>query len=598
MMRFIRWQGLATFFVIIIGIIIFFYMFAETLIKLGIEKGTSHYTGAEVNVASVELSYSPVTLAINGFQATDAQQPENNMVAFNQAVAGIDVWQYFLGKIIIDDLTVDGLQFSGKRAEKGQIFLEKESGDNTDKDGDSSVLPDIKANLPNAKDIVNNSDLLTVKASKALQATYTTEKENLANIQDDLPDKARLEEYKQQLKELSKTKVKSLDDLEALKSKYDQLKKQFKEDKASVKSAKTKLASAKTAIAEKLTALKEAPQQDWQHIEKKYQLENIDGADFAHILFGDKAREYYDVALTVYEKLSPLLTNSGTSEAVVEKEAATGRFVYFSEENPQPEFLIKHALFSLILPQGDFEIEVHEATHQHWVKNLPTTYKITSSNLLKQGRGAMTGQLQLTQEQNFSSHGQWLISDAVIENAQLRESDSLSLSLEQGNLSGQGSYTADQDNVDSQNSFTLSQGQYQGNANSSMGEMLIETISSVDELTVKLSATGSLTSPDWHISSPLDKALKNALGAQVSKKLAGFKADVQSGLNDKLTSALGMSSSDNADIVNIETLLSDSDNALDNLLDSDIIKEKEEELKNKAKDKVKDKLKEKLGKFF
>ncbi len=146
------------------------------------------------------------------------------------------------------------------------------------------------------------------------------------------------------MKALGKIEVKSLEDIEQIKAQYNELKAEFKADQAIVKAAKEQLAASKNVLSERVTALKNAPSQDWQNIEKTYQLENIDGADFAHLLFGAQAREYYDTAMAIYQKLSPLLTANNTPEQE-EKIAATGRYVLFDEENPLPEILIKKHIF-------------------------------------------------------------------------------------------------------------------------------------------------------------------------------------------------------------------------------------------------------------
>ena len=110
MSRFIRWQGLASFFVVIGLLVTFVYFFADSLVKKGIEKSGEWYLGAEVNVKDVEIKYAPLTLNIEGFQATDPEKPTHNLVSFSQASAGVDVWQYLFGKIYISELNITALR--------------------------------------------------------------------------------------------------------------------------------------------------------------------------------------------------------------------------------------------------------------------------------------------------------------------------------------------------------------------------------------------------------------------------------------------------------------------------------------------------------
>ena len=597
-MKYLRWQGAASFFVIFGAIALCLYLFAEPLIKKGIETSVALYTGAEVNVAEVDLAYSPLTLSIKGFEATDAEQPSMNLVAFKEAKADLHLWQYLLGKVIIDELVVDGLSFSTKRASIGEVYLDTDLADEEETAAaEGSTLADIKQQLPDPKQLLNDSDLLTVKASQALSASYQSEAEKLKDLKAKLPSKEKLAAYQEKVKALGKIEVKSLEDIEQIKAQYNELKAEFKAEQAIVKAAKEQLAASKNVLSERVTALKNAPSQDWQNIEKTYQLENIDGADFAHLLFGAQAREYYDTAMAIYQKLSPLLTANNTPEQE-EKIAATGRYVLFDEENPLPEILIKKAHFSMNLPQGDLAIDVNEFTHQHWLRNLPTRYQVNSQNLNQQGTVNLLGEFTLNQQGLFNTDGKWTLEGMPLTNAQLGNSDKLSLTLKQGSLFAGGQYQASNTAIDTNNAFTIKNAQYDGKADNSMGKLVLDTVSSLDELVLKVSADGALTSPTWHVSSPLDKALKNAVSKKVDEKLTSFKADVQAGLNDKLASALNMPNDGKAQLLDLESVLNDSDNALDNLLDSDVVKQQEDKLKDKLKDKAKDKLKDKLGGFF
>ena len=112
MKRFIRWQGLVAF-VVLLGIVVGgLYFFAESLTKKAIIKSAEATFGAEVNISEVQLSYSPLKLTVVDLQVTDSDKPEQNLFSFEQAAASVDVWQYLFGKVIIDELEVSQLAFS------------------------------------------------------------------------------------------------------------------------------------------------------------------------------------------------------------------------------------------------------------------------------------------------------------------------------------------------------------------------------------------------------------------------------------------------------------------------------------------------------
>ena len=89
--------------------------------------------------------------------------------------------------------------------------------------------------------------------------------------------------------------------------------------------------------------------------------------------------------------------------------------------------------------------------------------------------------------------------------------------------------------------------------------------------------------------------LQQSVMTQVNSKLAGFKSDIQGGLNEKLSGALSLGDSANAEILDFENLLNGTDGALSSLLSNDIVKQQEDKLKEKATDKLKGKLGDLLG---
>ena len=73
MARFIRWQGMIAFMVLSALVVVFIYLFAESLVKKAIVSSAESAFGAEVNVAEVQLSYSPLQLSVLGLQVTDKE---------------------------------------------------------------------------------------------------------------------------------------------------------------------------------------------------------------------------------------------------------------------------------------------------------------------------------------------------------------------------------------------------------------------------------------------------------------------------------------------------------------------------------------------
>ena len=599
MARFIRWQGMVAFIVLSALVAGILYFFAEILVKTAIVSSAESAFGAEVNVAEVRLAYSPLQISVLDLQVTDKDTPTQNLFSFERATAGVDVWQYLFGKIIIEELEVSQLAFSSVRTKVGKVYSNDALNSDTEEslsEQAKAMLPEVDMQLPDVKTLLNDSNLLTVKATTQLQDSYKVEEVKLKALKTQLPNKAKLKSYQDKVKALGKMKVNSLADIEKIKTEFDKIKAEFKTDQALVKKAKQQVLDSKKLLSKQVEQLKAAPNKDWQQIEKTYQLESLDTEDFAHILFGEQAREYVKKAQWAYDQISPLMANMKDDTTVSEEKShAKGRFIYFKEETPLPSILIKKALFSVQLEQGEVTIKGSELTHQHWFRGKDSLIDISS---IDNGELKLNSKFNLTPSGDFNADGKWLVKDRQLSNAQLTKSKALTLSLSSAKLDGTGSFNFVNSEIIAANNLSLKQASYDGQAESKITKLLLETINSLDSLTVDVGVNGELNKPSFIIASSLNDALTGAFKQQVAGKLGDFKQKINKGLNDKLVNALKLGDSQTAELLDLDALLTDTDKALADLKNSDIVKQQQKKLEDKVKNKAKDKLKDKLGDLF
>jgi uncharacterized protein (TIGR03545 family) len=223
----------------------------------------------------------------------------------------------------------------------------------------------------------------------------------------------------------------------------------------------------------------------------------------------------------------------------------------------------------------------------------------------------MDSQFERAKNGDLSGEGRWLIKQFTLQNMPLTDVKSLTLTLVEGKLSGSGDFAVNQNNdtgsthtkstsiesnnIESNSHFVLANASYQGEADSKFASILLDTFKSLDELTLDLNVVGGVDQPKFVMSSSLDKAVKGAFKKQIANKLTEFKTQVYSGLNEKLAQSLQLNNQKDAEFVNFEALLGDTDNTLEQLKNSDIVEQQKKKLQNKAKDKLKDKLSDLFG---
>lgn len=597
MKKYLRWQGLLGLIAFLALIAGFIYIFAGWLIKTGIEQGGGWYMGAEVNVEEVNVNWSPFTLDIVEFQATDPNAPEYNAMQFKQAKAELNLWQYMLGKVIIEDVRLAELEFGAKRASVGEVYRSADDG----KASLGETVDQVKeVEMPDIKQLLKDSNLITVAKAEQLQQVYDTEKAQLTELKDNLPDEEKLDFYKAKVKEIQDTKIESAEDLVKLKARLDELKQQIKADKQQVENAKQTLKNTKDNISLAVTELKQAPDQDWQAIKTKYQLDSFEAEDVAHIIFGEKGREYYNQGMDIYQMLKPFLQSEpkGEEEAIVD----LGQYIHFSEQNPQPDWLIKTGLISVNTPQGQFSLDLSEINTQHWKRNQPSLIEVSSNQL--RGDGQISGKIDFfkAKDGNLLSEGQWLLEQFQIgaeqvDEATLAENATSALSLAAAKLMADGQFTLNNFDLDAVIKLDLLNPVFVTDASKSWQKKIVQALNDADAIPAEIDLVGNVLLPKWHISSQVDDIIKGSITQQVDEKVTELKAELQTKLNDKVASTLKLTDDQASQIANLDDWLNDADGTLNNLLDTQLKSAVEQE-KEKAKDKAKEKVKDKLQGLF
>jgi uncharacterized protein (TIGR03546 family) len=77
--------------------------------------------GAEVDLASLDLSALTGAVSASGIQVTDARQPQNNQVAIGKVAADASVYDLLLGRLVMENVEVSDVQFGQKRSTPGKV---------------------------------------------------------------------------------------------------------------------------------------------------------------------------------------------------------------------------------------------------------------------------------------------------------------------------------------------------------------------------------------------------------------------------------------------------------------------------------------------
>ncbi len=555
MLKMIRWKGLLGF-VSVIGLLVAFWLFyASTLIKDSIESYGSEIVGAKVDVASVNLSFEPLGITISKLEVTDADQPMQNLVQLEKINAQLALTPLFLGKVVIEDVSIEGVAFQTARATSGALpktaqpaaeSTAKSGAAKDEKAGAGAATADqvaaeepdssISDELPSVSEILAKESLQTEELGKIFKETLDKRKVEVDAAVKALPSKQELERYGSELKEITRGKVTSLPDFQARAKKLSEVKARMNEDKAAIAHAKQVINTAKSELQGQLQELKAAPGKDLDYLKGKYQLNMTGAANISQLLFGDQFKKWQPLIAEYYEKAKPMIAKlQEKKEEEKARERLTGRYVTFAEKDPLPSFLIRRMAFSVSLTNGDLATTWTDITHQHAVIQRPTRLKINGVGFADKARLVIDG--------TFDSRGEQMFNQLTLDMSGFDVHNlplaGKTLVLNQATTAVQGQATFNMSELDLSARANFEQAQFRQSGGSGFEKEVGIILASIDNFDVNGEIKGRFSDPDISLSSNLDKRYDEKMNARFEEKKKAFEQEMKEQLNDKLLSYTG-----------------------------------------------------------
>lgn len=579
----IRLPGLIAFIVVVVLFAAISLIFLDFWIKLAAEKSLEQSTGAEVNIASIEHSFSPFGVIFNHVQLTDPQAPKTNQFEAQSVSAKIDLAPLLLRKLIIDDLSITGVELGTQRENEGEVYLTQST---QEQDSPIQNLSD-SVQLPSVDDILANSPLKTTRAIEDAQAAYDKHNKLLKQQYQALPSKEKLSEYQARVKNLTETDYKDPLKLIAAKEEFDALKEEMREDKKRVSDFKKIVIEAKAELSPKLSALKSAPQQDYNQLQSLIAGDADAITDVTTTIFGPQAEQWSQYALAAFEIIGPMLTSQ--KEIDQEQVSDKGKWINFADTSSLPKLWIKHAQITLNWQQDQIVSEWQDITYQHELIGKATMFSIDSSN------GSLWQSLQLNGELWISDTStrakqSWTLNNLKLSALDLLNSEKLTAQLNSARLSSTGQAEVNGELVSGSGIINLSSLQIASEGTNKTSNLIASTLNQLDTLKIDTDISGKFGDIDLAFSSDLSKQLGNAALSNLSQEQQQKLDEIKSTLNLQSESALGEKNAEISQWLDWEKLADGDLGSINKLLDAkldSVIDDKKDELKNKLLDKLK-----------
>jgi uncharacterized protein (TIGR03545 family) len=352
---------LGAFVAIVGGIVALWVLFADMLVRKGVESAGTSMVGARVELEAADVGFSPARLELRGLAVTNPDEPMRNALEAERLAFDIDWIGLLLDRVHIDEVSVEGLQFGTERATSGAVMATertvKESG-LIDKARERAEIPPLE--VPSVETVLGREGLrspeLIEEASAKLEQRRTALEERLA----ELPGKEELERYRRQVDEATEgddtaSRLRGLKQLRDLVDDID-------DDRKALRKARDEVKESLAAAADTASEARRAPQADIDRLYRKYTDPAAVAGELAYYLLGPKVEQWVNQGWYWFGRLSPYLGGGDGGDAEAESGPETvpavrrvGRNVIYPEAGEEPRVLVRQVRISGAAGGGDLD---------------------------------------------------------------------------------------------------------------------------------------------------------------------------------------------------------------------------------------------------
>lgn len=360
----------------------YFYFFFDIHLKKALEFGGFQIIGGQVDIFSLKTSFLDGKIKIQNIEITNNQKPTHNMVTIEEIRFGI-LWDALLrGKLVINEMAVEGIGIDSIRKTPGKI--KKSINSNLDnskyeksKSNDKKNNDDLKQKALNIlDDELENSAIENVVA---LINGSNTQNE-ISKIEGELESKKKLIAFEAELKEkskewnerlkklpqekdfkilnekLNKIKIKDFKSPQELQQSLSDLNSLIKEADAHVANINSTSESLQNDLKKSDSELKEIKgliESDINHLKEKFKIPSIDGKKIAKALLFKYLAPYkaqFNHYANIFNQYAPpnLLNNTKNEDSIKPHKRSKGVTYEFPQKNSYPLFWIKKISISSV----------------------------------------------------------------------------------------------------------------------------------------------------------------------------------------------------------------------------------------------------------
>lgn len=643
----IRWNAIIPFCIFLILAWVYFYFFFDLHMKKAIEWAGYKALGTELNIKEFKSSFINGNVKLTKIEITDAVKPEFNSIELEDLRFDVK-WDALLRlKLVIEEIAVEQIQFMSKRDHVGQVApiepesdkpsftkqLEDKALNKLEKDNESNVLSDISVFLKTGKwdDQIKNleSQLVSKKLLEDANKKWSAKKTEWDAKIKTLPTSQELQTFKTRFDGIKYKDFKTPQELDASVKQFDSLLKDADAKNKQVQEVKSQLEGDLKSLDQDYKTIDAQIKKDVDTLKTKFKIPKIDAASFAKSLFMSYLKpimsklDHYKALAEKYlpPKYSKMVTDTldhkkappkpQDDESIQPHVRSKGITYEFPIQNGYPLFWIQKISISsksnASADYGDFTGLIQNITSNQRQINKVTTLDI-NGDFKKMNVAGIKINAELNNLKDEPAV-KFLFNVGFFQmlNLSLMDTKDGQISIPSATTS----FTSNGETVGFKNynlhmntNFTNATFKIQA-ADKTVSEVLTQTLNSINQFNVEVTASGELKDLNLDIRSSLGAALQNSFEQLLKTKIAEANQQLQLAVNNeigKLRAQLtgqtdGLKNQANGEVAKVQNQINDQKKMVDdriNVAKKDAERQATKQLEDVGK-KGLDDLKKKFG---
>jgi len=550
MKKFIRWQGLTAFVIIVAVFGIFWFFLVDGIVKGLIEKYGTNAIGAKVELRDLDLSLFPAGLGLEQLQVTDPDSPMINAFEVNHVSFTLEPLNLFRRKVIINEMTLDGIRFGTQRQTSGAIKIKKKFSKAKEVREKSKAPATVKSpcgiiplpsfKIPDIKKILYTEQLQSMGIINSLQKDIQEEKIKWEGVLGNLAGEKQFEDYKDRMNKLKSGKKKGISSILGSASKLSTLQKDIMNDINEIKSAHINFRDEVASLKSRVREAKEAQLNDVMRLKQKYTLSPRGLKHLSKSIFGSRLCEVVRKAGIWYEKLRPVIERSYKKEKgheVIKPPRSRGVNVRFKEYKPLPDFLIRKAKARVNLRAGEILGLIQDITPDQDILGLPLKFRFKGEKLQGLESINLYGILNHVSKSQPKDTASLTVKGYEVKNMTLSGADAFPLALNHALADLEIDATLKDEKIKSNlisEFHSVSFQAWPSEKASTIKTALMSSLSSISRFTVNAKVSGTLSNYTIDLTSDLDRAFMKSANRAVEKQALTLEKNLKMAVAAKM----------------------------------------------------------------